>query len=364
MRSRLHPALLASVLVLVVAGCASPSPESPPPASSPSAGPEPESPELPRSALPLNCQELVTTEVVQSQLVDPVQVRVDEASAPMDLWDAALTQVGGLHCVWGGEHRTDASYDTGLTIDVLPDAAAEFATWSTSPHSGEQLRSAFGDDSVFWCDGTFTICRGDVLIGTYWLSLYLSDSRRPVTSDAATRQTLTTLLQPMIDAIRTAPPARPLWVPPTESVEPCSGNGRSEIEAALGLPSDGFESWQVELGDYPDLTNVALVRAKVAGCRWVLATPTLSSYPNSVDLTVLPGGAWVFPSYATQPPSWTLAGAGAPRTHPSVGTVYSACGDGCHALLARNSALVNIGSTEMDAALFAPVVDGIAAALP
>jgi hypothetical protein len=344
--------------LLFVAGCTSQ--PTPPTAPVPTPSDAPTEPALtePRTVLDLTCNELFGLDEVQPLLVTPVQVRRDETTAPLGVSGAALQQAGASLCEYGGENRTDGSYDQGLQIQAVPYAAAAFDTYATTttfPPSA--IMDTIGDRSVLNCQGSesFTspnyLCWADFVVGEYWVSARMSDAA-DLASEAAA-DLVTAVLGTVVERIRASGPDRALWTPP-------EGADTGPLCADPAAPA-------ALLGQDPaamsaELRSDARQGVAISGCRWTGADGA------SMTMTDLRSGAWAFDKIAASPGMifhrWLQESTAfdVPGTDGALVT----CVDQCSALVSWRGSLVQLSFDEpsFDPATAASRVTAWAAALP
>ena len=345
--------------VAVLSGC-TPSVSAPTPtptSSSSSASPTADALTRPRSALPLSCAQILSLSELRSHLVDPVTVQIDETHAPRRLDEIAVLQVGGMQCAWGGRNMTDATWDTGVTLAVLPDATADFTAWEADPSAPHAVTGTLGDFSGLTCESTGDAsgdwCAGDVLVGTSWISFTVDDIGGAAGAGVSTTATV---IGAVVDAVRGAGPARSNWTPPTDAVtgiEFCTqSTTASEI---LGAPVGPIDA---DFAPAPDLALVASNRADVSGCDFTDASS------RRFTVSTLPAGAWALPIVAAAPPLWTLLGRPTPFDVSGTDGALRACGDGCQALVSVGGSLLQVYDSQTgNDAQFALIVQKTAAAI-
>jgi hypothetical protein len=334
----------AAGLLLIVAGCAAdPTPSDTEPLPDPTPTPTYVQPDAPAATLPLNCADFGSLAAIQSSFAEPLQVRVDETSAPEGAYRAEFTQAGGLTCIWGGDGRTDASYDAGLTLNILGDAADAYAAYG--PPDGSSVQDTLGDDSAIDCYAFVPgyQCFGQVLVGEYWIDAVVSDSAN-VTSTADAVAMFTAVVGSVVDKVRAAGEPRPAWIPPAGSFDGAAlCSDPTAVAAALGV-APGELSVQV-LGANDTLQIAEGTRRSGSShCTWGTASSTYAA-----NLTALAGGAWAMKRYLAQP---TVAIGGLqqapqPVTLPNTESAILSCGDGCVAAMVIGGSIVylSLGDT-------------------
>jgi hypothetical protein len=313
---------LVPVLALLLAGCAptSAQPSGGPPASA-SATPPSTALTAPRAALPLSCEGVISTAHIQAALKDPISAKVTESTAPRTVQDVALQQAGGTICVWGGATMTDSGYDSGLTLRILPHAAAGFSTWKSSRYFGSQAQAGIGDDFGYQCDREpADECGGDILVGGYWVSLQLS----ALDTTSITRAGFLDIAAQIADAVAKAPGPRDNWTPPTGSF---SGGTRCAATPGIGNA--------VTAGPYPDIDMAAAL--SVSAVR--LSCPAA----DDLDIEVIPAGSWAFAPLVDAAPLWFMIGTPARVEIRGASGAAIACDDACESVLDYRGSFVFVG---------------------
>jgi hypothetical protein len=324
--------VLASLAVLALAGCTADAP----PATERASSTPTTAPALtaPRAALPLSCAELLPLARVQSHLSDPVTIHVDETHLPPSLDDMAVVAAGGTECVWGGQYMTDSTYDTGVSLAILPEAASAFAASEANVGGDGYVSNTIGDGSSYQCTSTGESggdwCTGDALVSGYWVSFLINDSNGP-SGDTA----VTGTMAEVVAAIRAAGPERSNWTPPASDLDPERWCTATDAAARIGTVTGGAVSrtdYEPRLG----IRGIAAERAKVTGCIWI------TGQGGYFAVVTIPGGAWAIPMLADAPPMWTLIGP--PSTLSLTGSTGAVrgCGDHCEAMIGIGTDLVDI----------------------
>ncbi|HEY4151804.1 MAG TPA: hypothetical protein VGM38_00640 [Pseudolysinimonas sp.] len=330
---RLSFLVLLITMAAVASGCSAspvqPSQEAPPPTLSPSASPL----SAPRPALPDSCSQLLPLDQLQSELVDPVSVKVDETHLPRYLEQLAVLQAGGTECAWGGKNATDSTWDTGVELEILPNASSDFATWESNSQAPRAVVSSLGDASGLTCFPDSGWCRGDTLVGGYWVSFSVNDVN---TRDAAVATTkANTVMSIVVAAIRSAGPAQSNWTTPDAMVtgnELCTAGSSSTVGSIVATSEPmTMKSNAIGYG----ITTVAASRTRMTSCDW-------SNNSGDLGIATLPAGSWAFPELEAIPPIWVMIGV--PSAGHITGTdgMLSACGDGCRAFVSLGGSLVSV----------------------
>ncbi|HEY5319276.1 MAG TPA: hypothetical protein VIJ76_00220, partial [Galbitalea sp.] len=320
------------VLVAVLAGCAAPVPT--PTHSSAGARPTPTATAAahPGSRVPLKCADLFTPATVAALVGAPVTISRDESTPPAYLDDVANAQLGVLPCQWVGGDAFEAGYTANVSVYIAPDSSAGFvanlsADLAEHPaQSAPPILNSAGDKSGYWCEaagvsGDSPECRGQMLVGSYWVSVILS-AVAPATAAIATANTQK-ILATVATRLRAAgSPKTTVWAtsastPPGFCTDP---NATSQVRTIFAAP---------RLTLYPggkrtfDASSIAL-DGLVAECNWT--DPGCSS--GTVDIELLAGGAWVFPGFAPVPSVDGFVRSYSPVTIPGASSALMGCDSG------------------------------------
>jgi hypothetical protein len=321
----------AAALMLVLAGCAT-TPGGAGTAGSGSSSPSPALAAAPVPALPLTCAQLFTIGAVQSQLHDTVSTRVDETHLGSTIEDLAVLQAGGTECVWGGQGMTDENFETGVTIDILPDAASEFAARQGAADAGT-ISGTIGSSSTYSCDTGFG-CVGDALAGGYWMSFIVNDANG--SDDAAAASAVEAIMKPIADAIAKAGGSVVAWAEPKTSFD---GAALCSAATASALVTGAVGAGAQVAPGFADsgLHAAAANRERVTTCEWSGGDSAF------LEVAVLPGGSWAWPLLAAAPP--LLRSIGVPAAIELAGSdgALSGCGDGCASLVSVHNSVAFLG---------------------
>jgi hypothetical protein len=247
----------------------------------------------PETRFDLTCDEISTAETVSAFINQPIEkqdalaayVRSSE-ELPRLIYIEAL---GGLVCEWsngtapftnGGDRRDPKLTSAGLTVLILPDADAQFATFE----------SKHGNASPLSC--RYKSCSFDKLIDGYWVSVYADDVAIDDTDSPTSPPLLTALVDSLEGQVAAlgAPDAR--WTPPATtlalSTECDSIISPEEAQTALAIPgkvearSGRHGGWSVWAGAADETGGL--------GCGW----QELSERSTPIDgwLSWLPAGEW------------------------------------------------------------------------
>ena len=297
---RVTAVVAAAAVLVAMSGCASqpPTQPTPLPTASPAATAEPVV-TLPTSRLGIECEDLVTAETVTARIAGAVP-RPDYfadilAQSPGIPEGTPLLQAGGLVCDWSamtavaGNLGQPAGY-TGLHIELLPDAASYWATYTDSvgiPSTGFWYCSNYGA-----LTGPF--CNFEALVGTTWVSIQLSGVDAGTTDSD---EVVAAKVRPFVDAIvaviaEAGFPAAP-WVDPSAAVIP--GTCEQVLPIATVAEGVGIAS----LADYETastpfgagfiglLSTAARLSIGEVRCPWGYGYET-----EFGGLRLIPGGSW------------------------------------------------------------------------
>lgn len=279
------------LLAVALTGCVAPAGTKTP--TTPSPTPTPTQPSVPQSGVPLTCADLAKASVVSKRYTsDTVSLAVDEKSAPAGFPFRAFKQGGGLHCVWGGHERNDGQYVIGMRLEVITDAASEYAVATSISEDATWIADRYGDHSKSFCstDQGDVQCFGDVLVGTTWLEFRLHDAPRSLTVDQANSWADEQIV-PAVKAISRAGSTRPAWTPKSayDTRQLCDAATASAIAGAPVTVTDNR-------ADTPDPLRLGMDRAATAECTW-----TSSAADANVIIDGLTGGAWALPGMTADP---------------------------------------------------------------
>ena len=189
----------------------------------------------------------MTTAQVQAVQAAPVTVLIDETTPPAPIDAVAFAEAGGLACAWGGTERVDDTRVNGLVVRVLPDAAADYATWAATLPAGDATLDGYGDQSRVRCRAAeWPMCSGGVLVGDYWIDLLYTNGRGP-SDEGAVVTDFESLITPMVAAVRGAGQPRPAWQAPAGGLDVAKFCDDPErIATSIGMPADQLELSSVE----------------------------------------------------------------------------------------------------------------------
>ncbi len=293
-------------------------------------------PAVPEPALPLSCDALVPLTEVQSIVGHPVELRED-GTRPGTAIGIAARQAGLLTCIWGGEDRTDNSYDQTLVIHVLADAdtAWDAGVWQVDDGAvvypegsttSEYLCQPVMESASSW--GGLAYCDANVLVDGYWARMHVQAVQ---TDDAEAASTMKGLVDAIIERLAGAGAPRAGWRPPSDALTP----------VGCGPQTSSSPSF---------IQGVAAERAGLRSCSGLGAT-----------VAVVPGGAWAveLADGARATYSITLA----PIEVAGVDRALAGCADGCAALVAVGGSAISIYADVYSLDEFLPMVAPIVAEL-
>ena len=299
-------AVAAGALLLVLAGCGLPS--SPHPTGSgghhatASATPTAAALTAPRSAIPATCAQLLpsATAAAAFPAASGIAVRESESTPPQGAIEVGARQVGGLHCLWGGNDRQDNGYVDYISLDVLSDAAGAYHD-NVVANDGDEINT-FGTASDVMCQGDPQFfCFAQVLIGTTWIELdynSLGGDGEPATGSLARFHTL---LSGVVARVQAAGSSRPLWTPPTawDGASLCTDDAVTRVRTATGHPDLAQTDYAME----GPLTaaSASLARIGFQQCGWAREA---SSGLTLFGIQFVQGGAWALGQELAQPPSY------------------------------------------------------------
>jgi hypothetical protein len=369
--TRLFAPLLIMTVVALLAGCAAPTPTHPHTAGTPTPSRTPAAASAPGSRVPIGCADLLGTSNVRALAGANASVELDERSAPTSLTEIAQQQYGGEECVWDGDATgTSATPSAYLSLDVAPDAKADFETAFTalmsSTASDPALRytqNIAGDESGLWCaadldvlgaDAPSLTCDAEMLVDDYWVSIGIGNIAGITRSQLT--DGLTASLRRIASGLHAAgAPKTTAWRPP-ETTPPafCSDlASTATVRAIMGAP---------DLAVYPAGTwTVYASRVGLDGrhalCYW--SSPTA----GTVDVELLAGGAWGIPGLKPNLGDSVVQSV-SPVTVPGATSALLGCGSGsCTAFLAVGPTAVELGFDDLGARKDVPALTAFAKAI-
>lgn len=337
----------AAVLLLLLAGCATPV----------AAPPSTPTPEPTVTAAPaLACADLIPLADLQAAITTPLSVKIDEQSAPRGSTDLIFLQAGGVHCVWGGENRTDGSWDEGLDVRILTaDAASIDSILAATTFPEGAVFDTIGERSALGCfSGEFWQCTALVYDGGRLVSATVSDSG--ATGDAiATAQSV---LDTVAAAIAATSPNSPIAPEPNsfDGGEVC--NDPAITADALGADPADLALVPIDLG--PGILSIASTQVEHLRCTWQLA-PGNAGAVAAFWITVVPGAGWQFERMQEQPDGVAgySAGSAVPIQIEGAEGALVACGDGCWAGVLYQGSVLELYASDVYGV---PEMESVAAA--
>jgi len=264
-----------TVGALLLSGCV-PEPE---PVATPTAEPEPTATAVsvtrPHSVFALGCADVLSLDEVQSRVAAPIVVKRDETNVPGVFGELPPFQRGALSCRWGGENRTDESFDDGVDVLLLPDAVSDFTEAVTTVFYGTTFAVAGADGAVGTCyfaseptaDGAPGACSIIALFGSTMVEFRFSDSQQQYRRESAIGLVAVEILETVISRVSQAGQNEQLWTPPTRGAaerDVCTTVG-SDLVAALapaqlqgGEEAPYFAGTTVCAYRHPDLGGASL----------------------------------------------------------------------------------------------------------
>jgi hypothetical protein len=294
---------VAAVAVVALAGCAAPtSTATPQHASSSTPTPAPKAAAAPGSRVPLKCADLMTPATVAAVVGVSVTVTTDESTPAKYLGDLASAQLGSLACVWSGQDGSDYGPFAREAIYIAPDSSnafsANYAKNMSDVPAGyaATVTNTVGTESGYRCgsapefdgDGESFGCDAQMLVSSYWVSVYVSGVA-PSTTATVTSGT-ESILTAVAERLRTAgEPRTTAWVPSTTSTPNfcASSSAAAAVNTAMGVsdfapapaPTPPVDAGSVALDGRDD------------SCTFTSATR------GAVNIQLLAGGSWAFPGF-------------------------------------------------------------------
>jgi hypothetical protein len=361
-------------LVGLLAGCAAPvpSPTSPPTHSpaAPTATPTPVAAGAPGSRVPLGCAGLLGASTLTAITGKAPHVYHDQNTAPTNIADIAQDQYGALDCNWFQQDNTITGAE--LQVDVAPDAQSAFTSrfaaimadqsLSTHPTATENIA---GDQSGFWCanvvdalgaDSNLPICDGELLVSGYWVSIEVD------TVNGLSRSQLVaavpTVMKDIATRIEAAGSGPAQWVAPA-TTPPGFCTASTSTAIVRSIFGDSTLVAATTPSNRTTASTIGLV-GPYAACNW------RSKSDGYLQIRLLAGGSWAFPSFAPLPTgdsSFTAQDYSA-LTVAGTTSVKEACLSGtCDAFLAVGSSAVEVTYNDPGVAKRPSVLSAFATAL-
>lgn len=348
---------VAVVATVALAGCAAPTPTpTQHHSASPKPTPTPTAAAASGSRVPLGCDDLLGTATVQSLAGASPNVDQDENSAPTDIWSAAQLQYGVLSCDWDGlASSSETVPGAELQVVVAPNAKSQFEDRFAAIMADQSFidhpvatESVAGDQSGYWCatavdalgaDAFLPVCDAEMLVSNYWVSIRIGEA------NALTRPQLVAgvanAMTEVASRLSAAGPAAAAWsglstAPPGF----CAATSSTAVVRAI-LGDSSMAAYKVAQSDVYAWT-IGLV-GHLVQCAW-------SSSSDSLTVSLLGGGSWIFPAFAPRAlgdsdiqsySTVTVAGASSARL---------GCADGvCDSYLAVGSTAVEVTLSDVGA---------------
>ena len=320
--------------------------------------------------MPLGCAGLLGTSSLTAIAGDAPHIYHDQSTAPTSITDIAQDQYGALDCNWFQQDSTITGAE--LQVDVAPNAQSAFRSrfaaimadqsLSTHPTATENIA---GDQSGFWCanvvdglgaDSNLPICDGELLVSGYWVSIEVD--------------TVNGLSRPQLVA----------------AVPVAMKDIATRLEAAGAAPAQWIAPATTPPGFCAASTSTAIVRS-IFGDSTLLPAPTPSESTTAstiglvgpyaacdwgsnsygyLQIRLLAGGSWAFPSFAPVPIGDSSFAAQDYSVLTVAGTTSAkvACvGGGCDAFLAVGSSAVEVAYNDPGVTKRASVLAAFAKAL-
>jgi hypothetical protein len=320
--------------------------------------------------VPLGCAGLLGTSSLTAIAGHAPHTYHDQSTAPTNITSIAQDQYGALDCDWLQQDSTITGAE--LQVDVAPDAQSTFGSrfaaimadqsLNTHPAATENIA---GDQSGFWCanvvdalgaDSNLPICDGELLVSGYWVSIEVDTvnglSRAQLVAavpvamkDIATRIEAAGSTPAQWVAPATTPPG--FCTAPTSTAVVRSIFGDSTLVAAT-TPSNRTTA-----------STIGLVGV-YAACDW-----NSKSYGH-LEIRLLAGGSWAFPSFAPVPigdSSFTAQDYSALTVTGTASAKEACVNGGCDAFLAVGSSAVEVAYKDPGVAKRASVLAAFAKAL-
>jgi len=344
----------------VLAGCAQGSPDT---TAVPSASPaEPVVLAEPVATLDVACADVLSDQAASDLLQSPVSLKVNSADI-RSVRDVARLQAGMLTCVWGGEDKTDNSWNQSIVLSVLPDAAADYDAGVEQVDDGAIVYTV-GDLSEYLCsyvDANMSQCAANLLIDGYWAqvsstSVGTIEGRTQATAD----QSMESLLDTLAGAI-TGSSAAPAWsaAPGAVSGGFCSDPGSTAV-VQTAFASSAYALRDNALVPPLPAADVAQNRAGMVSCSWA------DGAGNYVSAAVVPGGSWSMASLKAAPPqvSYDAPELSVAAVAGADGALIGCGGSGyCVGILSVGGSLLSLNAPDIGVDAFTAAASATAAAV-
>jgi hypothetical protein len=257
-----------------------------------------------------------------------VTLQNDGTGDPTDIYDAADRQRGILTCVWGGTQKTDEDYDQGLTLTIVPDAAAEFESdiANIDAYLTPAVKDTAGTQSAYNCQNEkpgFS-CNAEMLVGETWVGASLNTDDGLVTT-ATIKSRIQNILSTLATKLAAAPASTAAWPIPDSTLpgfcsEPGMGSrlqvilGSARLTKAGSSPQGGAE-------------DLSAGEPTFGSCNWN-ANGASATRPLYIGASILQGGSWLLPVLTADLPTPFYSGKDAPITIPGATQAVMGCGQG------------------------------------
>lgn len=313
------PAIAAASFLLVLTGCGAPSAGSSPSdsasssvSSAPSGSPSPAAQGDPQPTLPITCADVFSDSAASDLIYSAISLKIDQATV-RNIYEASGLQAGLFQCIWGGQNKTDNSWDQTIGLDVLPNATAAFDAGVWQVDDGAVVYPDGSTTSEYLCTqvgANYAQCFANVLLNGYWAHAWVStgDGDEPLTQDGM-EASMRAIVDRLTAVIGSAGKPRVPWIVPSHALTGAF---------CAGQPING---------------TVATQRTGALGC----------DYAPSINVGILPGGAWAVASVQAngKMPNWSVS-TFEPTPVAGADLALWGCGDGCYALLSVGGSAVSI----------------------
>ena len=328
-----------AIAVVLLAGCAGPTPASsaPPTATTTVApAPTPTASEVagpPQVRVPFDCDALYTEATATPLVGVTLTARGGRNAALTSLYGVAERQAGMLDCGWDGGVATDFGPANGLGIVVVPDEATGYDNnvAAAQPAKYHPVTGTAGDKSSYYCtsrglDAQGYSCVGEMAVGKYWVLIDLVHTV-PV-APAVAAGAMQKALERTAATVDSAGPELPAWIPPTGAPSSFCTDAQSTTRVRAAIGDSTATLYKDTNGPVYTAANVGY-SASYSDCFWT------GKHSASTNFTLVPGGAWAFPGirpaisvdstlYGAKFSAWTVPGAG---------SALVACKGSCEAFL-------------------------------
>jgi hypothetical protein len=344
-----------------------PSPTSPPTHSVAAPTPTPIAASVPGSRVPLGCADLLGASSLTAIAGKAPHVYHDQSTAPTNIADIAREQYGALDCDWFQQGSTITGAE--LQVDVAPDAQSAFMSRFAAIMADQSLiahpaatENIAGDQSGFWCadvvdalgaDSNLPICDGEMLVSGYWVSIEVDTVNG--LSRAQLVAAVPTAMKDIDTRIEAAGSAPAQWVAPATTPPGfCTAStSTASVRSIFGDPSLVAATTP---SNRTTASTIGLV-GPYAACDW-----NSKSY-GYLQVRLLAGGSWAFPSFTPVPTgdsSFTAKDYSALTVAGTTSAKEACLRGGCDAFLAVGSSAVEVAYNDPGVAKRASVLAAFA----